>query len=212
MGNIFDLFRKIETAQPSRPLTPPTHLIVGLGNPGKTYFNTRHNAGFLAIDDIANRCGAVIDHAKFQGLYADVTIQGVRTLLIKPQTYMNASGACVRDFAQFYKIPPTHICVLCDDINLDVGRLRVRRSGTDGGQRGVRDIIYQLGADNFPRIKIGVGQKPHPQMPLADWVLSPFSKTEWDTLHAQFEKLYFGVQDILQENIDQAMQRCNAKE
>lgn len=211
MSNIFDLFRKIETPQQTHPQTPPAFLIVGLGNPGKMYTHTRHNAGFLAIDAIANRCGVEINRAKFHGLYADVTLQGIRSLLIKPQTFMNASGSCVRDFAKFYKIAPTHICVLCDDIHLDVGRLRVRRNGTDGGQRGVRDIIYQLEADNFPRIKIGVGQKPNEQMPLADWVLSPFSKEELELLHTQWEKLFLGVQDILQGNIDVAMQRCNAK-
>ncbi len=209
MHNIFDLFRKIESE--SRPLTPPTHLVVGLGNPGRDYVNTRHNAGFIALDYIASKCGGDVTRGKFNGLYDDVTLAEKRVLLIKPQTYMNASGGCVRDFANFYKIEPQNICVLCDDINLSVGRLRVRRSGSDGGQRGMRDIIYQLSSDQFPRIKIGVGQKPDPRMPLADWVLSPFGAQELDVLREKLETVYLGVCDILRGDTDGAMQRCNGK-
>ena len=125
------------------------YLIVGLGNPGTQYTYTRHNAGFLCMDYIAVECGAELKKLKFKSLVADTVIDGTRVLLMKPQTYMNASGEAVREAASFYKIPPERIVVLCDDINLEVGRMRVRAKGSDGGQRGLRNIVLQMNADTL---------------------------------------------------------------
>lgn len=206
MANIFDLFKQIET--PREPSSAPiTHLIVGLGNPGAEYAHTRHNAGFLALEYLRQRENARIDRAKYHALVGECTLGGVRALLMLPQTYMNASGQAVRDAADFYKIPPERIIVVCDDTNLEVGRLRVRGKGSDGGQRGVRDIIYQLGADNFPRIKVGVGQKPHPDYNLSDWVLSNFSPSEQKALFSAFPTVCDGITLLLQAS---SMKPCSA--
>ena len=208
MANIFDLFKKIEKNQ-STPTGAPEYLVVGLGNPGKEYVNTRHNAGFLAIDRIAEECGARIDRARFKGFTGEVTLAGKRVLLLKPQTFMNLSGEAVREAAQFYHIPPENILVVSDDINLDVGRLRVREKGSDGGQKGLRSIIAQVGSDNFPRVKIGVGKKPHPDMELADWVLSEFRREEQEPLFAAIEMAYTGLCKLLDGDVDGAKQVCN---
>lgn len=207
MANIFDLFKQIET--PHETAVPITHLVVGLGNPGAEYAYTRHNAGFLSLEYLRQRENLRIDRAKFKALVGECTLCGVRTLLMLPQTMMNASGESVREAADFYKIPPERIIVVCDDVNLEVGRLRVRGKGSDGGQRGVRDIIYQLGADNFPRIKVGVGQKPRPDYDLAAWVLSNFSPVEQKALFSAFPTVCAGIELLLQGRLDEAMQRCN---
>lgn len=208
MSNIFDLFKKIETAKPTAS-GPITHLLVGLGNPGREYAFTRHNAGFLSLDYIAERLGVKIDRLRFKALTAEATLGGVRVLLMKPQTYMNNSGEAVREAAAFYHIPPENVVVISDDISLDVGRLRVRGKGSDGGQKGLRSIIYHLNADTFPRIKVGVGKKPHPEMELADWVLSGFTAEEQKVLFALFATVEDGASLLLQGKLDEAMQRCN---
>jgi PTH1 family peptidyl-tRNA hydrolase len=210
MTDIFDLFKKI-SKENDAPTAPITHLIVGLGNPGDKYFYTRHNAGFLMIDYFSQRCGATINKLKFKSLVGEATVAGKRVLLMKPQTFMNASGEAVQQAASFYKIPMENVLVFSDDTALDVGRIRVRKKGSDGGQRGLRSIITLMNNDNFPRIRFGVGQKPHPDYDLADWVLSNFNKEEQKLLFAAFEKAYDGAVKVLEGDIDGAMQLCNGK-
>ncbi len=210
MTDIFALFKKISQVSATPP-APITHLIVGLGNPGDKYHLTRHNAGFLMMDYLAQRLNVKIDRSKFKALTAEATVGGKRVLLMKPQTFMNASGEAVQAAAAFYKIPMEHVLVFSDDISLDVGRIRVRRKGSDGGQRGLRSIIRIMNTDDFPRIRFGVGEKPHPDYDLADWVLSEFSKAEQEQLFASFEKAYDGMLRVLDGDIDGAMQLCNGK-
>ena len=153
-------------------------LVVGLGNPGENYARTRHNVGFRTLDAIAASLGASVTRAKFRGLTAQATYAGQKLLLLKPQTFMNNSGLSVMDAARFYRLPPERVLVLFDDISLDVGRLRVRADGSAGGHNGMKSIIGALNSQSFPRVKIGVGAKPHPDYDLADWVLSNFSAQE----------------------------------
>ena len=154
-------------------------LIVFLGNPGLKYEGTRHNAGFMAADAMAKEKNISINRARFKALTATVDIGGESVMLMKPQTFMNASGIAIEAAAHFYKIPPERVLVLFDDISLPVGKLRIRKNGSAGGHNGLKSIISCLGSDQFPRVKIGVGAKPHPDYDLADWVLSTVSKTEW---------------------------------
>lgn len=154
-------------------------LVVGLGNPGGEYQNTRHNAGFMAVDRIADALGVRITKIKYKALCATATYRGQKLLLLKPETFMNASGLAIEAAAHFYKIPPERVLVLFDDISLPVGKIRVRKSGSAGGHNGIKSIIAMLHSEDFPRVKIGVGAKPHPDYDLADWVLSTVSKTEW---------------------------------
>ena len=208
MSNIFDLFKQIEKKD-----TPAagnlTHLVVGLGNPGDKYTFTRHNTGFMALDFIAEKCGVRVDRARFKSLCADARIGEHRVLLMKPQTFMNLSGEAVREAADFYKIPPENILVLFDDINFDVGVMRIRRNGSDGGHNGIKSIIYQLNSDAFPRVKIGVGKKPSPDYDLADYVLGTYSDADKKTLFSMFSQVYDGVELILSGQIDKAMNLYN---
>lgn len=208
MSNIFDLFKQIEKKD-----TPAagnlTHLVVGLGNPGDKYTFTRHNTGFIALDFIAEKCGVRVDRARFKSLCADARIGEHRVLLMKPQTFMNLSGEAVREAADFYKIPPENILVLFDDINFDVGVMRIRRNGSDGGHNGIKSIIYQLNSDAFPRVKIGVGKKPSPDYDLADYVLGTYSDADKKTLFSMFSRVYDGVELILSGQIDKAMNLYN---
>ncbi len=210
MASIFDLFKKIEAGNPT-PAGPVTHLVVGLGNPGREYELTRHNAGFLAIDRIAEKKGVRVDRGRFRALVGEAELAGCHVMLMKPQTFMNLSGEAVREAAAFYKIPPENVIVICDDVSFDVGRLRVRAKGSDGGHNGLKSIIYQLQADNFPRVRVGVGVKPHPEYDLADWVLGAFPKEEADTLSAALDKAFAGVELILKGDLPAAMQLCNGK-
>ena len=208
--SIFDIFKQIEQEKPSAGGSI-THLVVGLGNPGDKYYNTRHNAGFLAMDFISQKVGVKVDRSKFKALVGEAVIGGKRVLLMKPQTFMNLSGEAVREAAAFYKIPMENIIVISDDINLDVGKMRVRKNGSDGGQKGLRSIITLMGNDSCPRIRLGVGKKPHPDYDLADWVLSEFSKDDQEKIFACFEKTYNGLVKILEGDVDGAMQICNTK-
>ena len=210
MANIFDLFKKIETGAKT-PTGPVTHLIVGLGNPGAQYELTRHNAGFLAIDRIAEGIGVRVDRARFRALTAEATLADKHVLLMKPQTFMNLSGEAVREATAFYKIPPENVIVISDDVNFDVGRIRIRAKGSDGGHNGIKNIIYQLQSDQFPRVRLGVGVKPHPEYDLADWVLAPFPKEAAETLSAALDKIKTGIELILKGDINGAMQSCNGK-
>ena len=200
-------FRKKVKSEPGSAVD--TYVIIGLGNPGKEYENTRHNAGFLTLDYVEQKMGVRVNTSKFHALIADGMLCGKHVMLLKPQTYMNASGEAVREAANFYHIPLANIIVVSDDINLDVGRLRVREKGSDGGQKGLRSIIEQLGSDAFPRVKMGVGKKPHPDMELADWVLSEFRKEEQPALFGAIEVAYTGICKLLEGNVDGAKQICN---
>ena len=172
MNRLEELFAKIAT--PAAPAGPVAFLVVGLGNPGAEYANTRHNMGFDALDKIASDLGVRVDRARFKALVAEATMGGKRVLLMKPQTYMNLSGEAVREAAAFYRLSPAQVLVLCDDISFDVGQMRIRRGGSAGGHNGLKSIIACLGDDAFPRIRMGVGQKPSREYDLADWVLGHF--------------------------------------
>ncbi|MCI8387654.1 MAG: aminoacyl-tRNA hydrolase [Clostridiales bacterium] len=210
MADIFDLFKKIEK-QPQAPLEPISFILVGLGNPGNEYTFTRHNAGFMTIDYLMQKYNFKVDRARFKALCGEVTIAGRRGLVMKPQTYMNASGEAVREAADFYKITPENIIAICDDINLEPGSVRVRKKGSDGGQKGLRSIIYQLGSDNFPRIRMGVGAKPHPDYDLADWVLGQFSEEGKKQFFTAMERVGEGLPTIISGDIDKAMNMLNAR-
>ena len=210
MASIFDLFKKIESGTPA-PTGPVTHLIVGLGNPGTQYEMTRHNVGFLALDRIAEKMKVRIDRSRYRALVGEGMLADRHVLLMKPQTFMNLSGEAVREAATFYKIPPENVIVISDDVNFDVGRLRVRAKGSDGGHNGIKSIIAQLRSDGFPRVRVGVGVKPHPEYDLADWVLAQFPKEASEALSAAFERICAGVELILKGDVAGAMQACNGK-
>ena len=184
-------------------------LIVGLGNPDKKYENTRHNCGWLAVDHLADKLGCCVNRIKFKSFTGECRIGGRRALLMKPTTYMNNSGQAVVEAMNFYKLKPENVIVILDDVSLDVGKMRIRRSGSDGGQKGMRSIIYLSGSDAFPRIKIGIGAKPNPDWDLADWVLSRFSSDEQKTLSLIFDNTADAVELIAAGNIDRAMNRYN---
>lgn len=208
--SIFDIFKQLESEK-KEPAGAVTHLLVGLGNPGDKYFNTRHNAGFLMMDYFSQRVGIRVDRIKFKALVGDGEVGGRRVLLMKPQTFMNLSGEAVAEAARFYKIPPENILVFSDDVSLDVGVVRMRKKGSDGGQKGLRSITTLLATQDFPRVKFGVGAKPHPDYDMADWVLSEFSKDEQKALFSCFEKAHDGVLRYLAGDPDAAVQICNSK-
>ena len=181
-----------------------TWLIVGLGNPGKEYERTRHNAGWRALDRIAEKLNCKVDKSKFQGLYGQCTYQGCKLLLLKPMTYMNLSGRSVLQLSAFFKIPPQRIIVLFDDISLEPGKLRIRKDGSAGGHNGIKSIIAELGSQDFPRVKIGVGAKPHPDFDLADWVLSSFTSLEEKTLIPALDRAADAALCILDKGVSEA--------
>ena len=186
-----------------------TWLIVGLGNPGREYETTRHNAGFRALDILANKLGCKVDKLKYQGLYGQVSYKGRKLLLLKPQTYMNLSGRSVLQLSAFFRVPPKNIIVMFDDISLDPGRLRVRAEGSAGGHNGIKSIIQELGSQDFPRVKIGVGAKPHPDFDLADWVLSHFSAQEEKALQPALERAADAALAIIDHGIYETANRFN---
>lgn len=186
-------------------------LIVGLGNPGKDYERTRHNCGFRAIDALAVKIGCKINKCKFQGLYGQTTVNGKKLFLLKPQTYMNLSGRSVLQISSYYNIPPQRIIVIFDDISLDIGRLRIRSAGSAGGHNGIKSIISELGSQDFPRIKIGVGAKPHREQDLADWVLSCFSASEEKNLCLALENAADSALSIIEHGIQFTANRYNGK-
>lgn len=204
------MFEKWKNRRATTPSGAPEYLIAGLGNPGPKYEYTRHNAGFLCIDLLAQQLSVKIDRIKFKSIVADVAIEDRRCLLMKPQTFMNNSGEAVRDAANFYKIPPEHVIILFDDISLPPGKLRIRRKGSDGGHNGIKSIIYLLNSDQFPRVKLGVGAKPHPDYDLADWVLSPFQKDELPRMKEAMEKACEAIRLIVQDDMDHAMNLYNS--
>ena len=184
-------------------------LIVGLGNPGKEYERTRHNAGFRAIDLLADKLGCKIDKGKFQGLYGQVNYKGTKLFLLKPLTYMNLSGRSVLQLSAYFHIPPQRIIVLFDDISLEPGRLRIRADGSAGGHNGIKSIIAELGSQAFPRVKIGVGAKAHPEQDLADHVLSTFSAAEEKALSSALERAADAAFSILERGVPETANRFN---
>ena len=184
-------------------------LIVGLGNPGKEYERTRHNAGFRAADLLASKLGCKIDKSKFQGLYGQVNYSGKKLMLLKPLTYMNLSGRSVLQLSAYFNIPPQRIIVMFDDISLEPGRLRIRADGSAGGHNGIKSIIQEVGSQAFPRVKIGVGAKPNPEYDLADWVLSTFSAKEEKALAVALENAADAALAIIDLGVPEAANRFN---
>ena len=184
-------------------------LVVGLGNPGPKYEWTRHNVGFLVIDQLADRENLPVQRLKHKALTNTALIGGKPVLLMKPTTYMNLSGEAVGEAARFYKIPPDRVLVISDDVSLPQGKLRVRRSGSAGGHNGLKNIIAHLGTDQFPRIKVGVGGKPHPDSDMADWVLSKFTGPDRQAMEAAIARAADAVTCLLSQGVDQAMARYN---
>ena len=206
--SIFDIFKQIESQQQT-VTGPPEWIIAGLGNIGAKYANTRHNTGFLMIDAFAEQCGAKFLKHQFRSHTAMAECNGRRVLLMKPETLMNLSGMAVNEAMQFYQIPPEKTVIIYDDINLDVGGIRIRKKGSDGGHNGIKNIIYLSGFDTFPRIRVGIGKKPHPDYDLADWVLSAFTAEEMETLRETAKRVGEALPLILDGKIDLAMSRFN---
>lgn len=196
-------FRKKE------PLGSAEYIIAGLGNPDRKYENTRHNAGFMVIDRLSEQLDVRVDRIKYKSLCGTAVIGDKKVLLMKPSTYMNLSGQAVTEAMSFFKIPPEKTVVILDDVSLDVGRLRIRRKGSDGGHNGMKNIIYLSGSDQFPRIKIGVGKKPE-QWDLADWVLSTFTSTEHKALGEAIENACEAAKLIVAGQTDKAMNLYNS--
>ena len=195
-------FRKKE------PLGAAEWIIAGLGNPDRKYEKTRHNAGFMTIDALSEKYDVRVDRIKYKSLCATVNMEGKKVLLMKPSTYMNLSGQAVTEAMAFFKIPPERVLVILDDITQPVGHLRIRRKGSDGGHNGMKNIIYLSGSDQFPRIKVGVGQKP-PQWDLADWVLSSFTQNEQSDVEKAVDNACQAAALIVNGQIDKAMNLFN---
>ena len=205
MASVFELLKKIGMSEDKTPSEPPEYIIVGLGNPGDKYEKTRHNAGFMFLDWMAAKCGFSINRSKYKSLCADATVAGKRVIIMKPQTFMNASGEAVIEAAKFYKIPAEKVIVISDDVTLDVARLRVRRKGSHGGHNGLKSIIGWLGTDKFPRVRIGVGEKPNPEYDLADWVLGKFSDEDKKALASRFDDAKGACELIMAGDLERAM-------
>ncbi|MBO2526871.1 MAG: aminoacyl-tRNA hydrolase [Clostridiales bacterium] len=187
-------------------------LIAGLGNPGDNYGKTRHNVGFRAVDALAKKLNVKIDRAKFRGLYTQATYRGQKLILLKPQTFMNLSGLSVMDAAHYFKLPPERIILLFDDISLEVGRLRVRADGSAGGHNGIKSVIGALNSQSFPRVKVGVGAKPHPDYDLAEWVLSNFTKAEEALLQPVIEDAAEAALTVVEAGVPAAAAKFNGRQ
>ncbi len=210
MSTLDELFAKISAGRKAAvPTGPVEAIIVGLGNPGKQYEGTRHNAGFMALDTLAAALGVRVDALRFESLCGDAVIGEKRVLLLKPSTFMNLSGQAVQEAAAYHKVPMDRVLVLMDDISLPVGGLRIRKKGSDGGHNGLKNIIYLTGRDDFPRVKIGVGQKPHPDYDLADWVLGRFSPEDRKALQPLFDQMPEICRLFAQGRLEEAMSRYN---
>lgn len=207
--SVFDIFKKLDEQRAPQPTGPVEYIICGLGNPGTQYENTRHNAGFMALDALAESLGADVKKLKFKSLTADVSINGVRCLLMKPSTFMNNSGQAVVEALNFYKLDTERLVVLYDDISLDVGRTRIRQKGSDGGHNGIKSIILLTGSDKFPRVKIGVGAKPHPDYDLASWVLGMFPKEQGEALETALKNASEAAKLIVSGKVNEAMNKYN---
>ena len=186
-------------------------MIVGLGNPGQQYASTRHNTGFMTLDLLAQRLQVKVSKERFQAQTAQAVYEGQKLLLVKPQTYMNASGLSVEPAAHYYKLPPERIIVLFDDISLPVGKLRIRKNGSAGGHNGLKSIISCLGSDQFPRVKIGVGAKPHPDYDLADWVMSTVNRAEQPAFQASLAGAAEAALCIVKNGCEKAAAEYNGR-
>lgn len=207
MASIFELFKKLE--KPPESTLKIEWIVAGLGNPGKKYENSRHNAGFNALDVLARTLNARANTLKFRAFTGKAAIGGHGALLLKPQTFMNLSGESVREAAAFYKIPPDRIIVIFDDAALPPGTLRVRRKGSDGGHNGIKSVISHLRSDQFPRIKIGVGAPPFTDYDMADWVLGSFSKDDLSAVGKTLESAAAAAALIVEHGVEAAMQKFN---
>lgn len=185
-------------------------LVAGLGNPGDKYEETRHNVGFMVIDELAERAGVPVQKLKHRALVNTVTLGGRKVLLMKPVTYMNLSGESIAEAAAFYKVPPERVLVLCDEVALPLGKLRLRRSGSAGGHNGLKNIILHLKTEQFPRLRLGVGGKPHPDYDMADWVLSKFNGPDKTVMQAAAVQAADAVECLLSCGMDQAMSKYNS--
>ncbi|MDR2909515.1 MAG: aminoacyl-tRNA hydrolase [Oscillospiraceae bacterium] len=206
-----DLFAKLFPRPAANPPGPVEYIVAGLGNPGREYEDTRHNAGYLAVEALADMLGVKITRLRFKSLCAECLVAGKKALLLKPATFMNLSGQAVTEALAFYKLPPERLIVICDDIALSQGTVRVRKGGSDGGQKGLKNIIYLLGSDNFPRIRVGIGPKAHPDMDLVDWVIGRFSQEESERLKPALNAAARAAELIAAGNINEAMNRFNRK-
>lgn len=207
--SVFDIFKQLEHKVPA-PTGAVEYIIVGLGNPGTEYENTRHNIGFMTIDTLCEKYRLNCKKIKFKSLTCDAMISGKRCLIMKPSTYMNKSGEAVTEAMNFYKIPPERTIIVFDDISLEPGKMRIRRKGSDGGHNGIKNIIYLSGSDMFPRIKMGVGAKPNPEYNLADWVLGHFKKEDGEKLEKCFDNAVSALELMVDGKIDQAMNKYNS--
>ena len=195
--------------QPAKSGSSLDWILVFLGNPGDQYENTRHNVGFLAADALGERLNKPIQRLKFKALTNVVEYGGCRVLLMKPVTYMNLSGEAVRQAVQFYKLPPERVLVVSDDVALPPGRLRIRKGGSAGGHNGLKNLIQHLGTDQFPRVRVGVGEKPHPDYDMADWVLGKLQGEDKKAVDAAVKRAADAVECLIREGPDRAMSRYN---
>lgn len=202
-------FFKKKTAEAGIAAGRPEFIIAGLGNPGKEYEYSRHNAGFLCLDILCNKYKIKTDRVKYRALTCTAVIEGHSCLIMRPQTFMNNSGESIKAAADFYKIPPEKIIVIYDDISLPTGTLRIRKKGSAGGHNGIKSIIWQLNSDVFPRLKIGVGDRKDKDDDLKDYVLGRFSKEDMETLKKTMEKAVESLSYILDGDTDGAMSRYN---
>lgn len=219
--SIFDIFKSLESSKKNnmRGISDEKsvnsgaiqYIICGLGNPGLRYENTRHNAGFMTINRLAEKLCIEVKKLKFKSLTAEATIKDIKCFLMKPTTFMNKSGEALREAMAFYKIPPERVIIIFDDISQDVGVIRIRKNGSDGGHNGMKNIIYLSGFNTFPRIKIGIGGKPHPDYDLADWVTSPFKKEEGSMLELALDKAISAIEYMVCDEFDTAMNKFNGK-
>ncbi len=208
--SVFDIFKKLESEKAAEMSGPVEYIIAGLGNPGTQYENTRHNIGFMTVDTLCEKYKLSCKKIRFKSLTCDAVIGGKRCLVMKPTTFMNNSGQAVTEAMSFYKIPPERIIIVYDDISLEPGKLRIRRKGSDGGHNGMKSIIYLSGKDTFPRIKMGVGAKPHPDYNLADWVLGHFKKEDGEALTACMNNACDCIELMVQDKINEAMNKFNS--
>lgn len=202
-------FFKKKTVSAAMAVGKPEFIIAGLGNPGKQYELTHHNAGFLCMDILCNKLGVRCDKVKWQALVTTAVVNGHPCLLMRPQTYMNNSGDAIKQAADFYKIPPEKIIVLFDDISIPFGSLRIRKKGSAGGHNGIKSIIFQLNSDQFPRIKLGIGERANADDDLKDYVLSKFSKEQCEALKKSFERAVCALELMVDGNVDGAMNQYN---
>ena len=209
MADIMELFKKISSGSAETAGGAPEYIICGLGNPGDKYARTRHNAGFLAMDYLSEKCSIPIRRVRFKSLIGEGTVDGKRVLFMKPQTFMNASGEAVKEAADFYNIPMEKIIVFSDDVNFAPGCMRIRKSGSDGGQKGLRSIITLMNSDQFPRVRIGVGEKPSREYDMADWVLGKLSDADCKAMYPCLEASYEIIRLIMAGKTEDAMGRYN---